>query len=237
PTDRLARALRSGFSPFARGAPAAFAAPTRAPRPRVGSRPRASRGRRALSRALRRSRRALPVRSNAGFSSASPLGDRAAARRDPKLGLELAAPLHRDDRVLDDSVVLLVRGDAAEGRLVDADTPARDVAHAAVLLVADRQRQPRAVGRDRLDDQVEILRGRILVRDAPDAGELSGPGDDAQLVLPLERGTQRAELPNGFAGRVVIAPLERRLARVRERMRLRDRRGLGRDIDDGLMRG
>src|SRR5690606_37894064 len=80
-------------------------------------------------------------------------------------------------------------------------------------------------------------RGRILVRDAPDAGELSGPGDDAQLVLPLERGTQRAELPNGFAGRVVIAPLERRLARVRERMRLRDRRGLGRDIDDGLMRG
>src|SRR5690606_8220962 len=44
---------------------------------------------------------------------ASPFGDRRAARRDPKLGLELAAPLHRDDVVLDDAVVALVGGDAA----------------------------------------------------------------------------------------------------------------------------
>src|SRR5690606_22331347 len=125
---------------------------------------------------------------------ASPLGDRRAARRDPKLGLELAAPLHRDGIVLDDPVILLVRRDATERRLVDPHAPARDVAHAAVLLVADRQRQPRAVGRDRLDDQVESLRLRILVGHAPDAGQLAGPGYDAELVLLLERGAQRAEV-------------------------------------------
>src|SRR5690606_7292414 len=167
---------------------------------------------------------------------ASPFGDRRAGRRDAILRLELAASLHGDDVVLNDAVVALVFRDAAKGLLVDAQTPARDLAHFPILLVADRQREGCAVRRDRLDDQVEVLRLRILVGHAPDAGELAGPRHDAELVLALERGAHRAPLADAFLGRAAVAPLQPGLASIRGRPGLPDRGGLGREIDDRPMR-
>src|SRR5690606_39104109 len=102
------------------------------------------------------------------------------------LPLELALALHADDVVLKNPVVFLVRPDAVERRFVDAEAePGHDVGFSAFFAL-DGNPHRRAVRRDRLDDQVVVLRGRVLLRYSPDAGELAGPRDDPQLVLLLE---------------------------------------------------
>jgi hypothetical protein len=103
--------------------------------------------------------------------------------------VELAAALRADDVLLDDAVVALVGRDALVGCLVDAQPPASDRGRAPVLLVADRNRERRAVRRDRLDDQVIVAPRRALGRLAPDTAALTGPRHDpAESLLepPLE---------------------------------------------------
>src|SRR5690606_37928153 len=116
--------------------------------------------------------------ASCSIASSLPLRDRRASRLDQILPLELAAALHTDDAGLNDAVVLLVRPDAVEGRLVHPEAELRDALRLAVLLVDDREPHGRAVRGDRLDDQVVVLRGRIVFRDPPDAGKLARPRHD-----------------------------------------------------------
>src|SRR5690606_29490743 len=165
-----------------------------------------------------------------------PLRDRRAARLDQVFPLELAAALHADDAVLDDAVVLLVRPNAVEGGLVHPETELRDALRLARLLADDGAPDGRAVRRDRLDDQVVVLRGRVVLRDAPDAGKLPGPRYDPQLVLLLELRAQRSELRDRVPRLVVVAARERRPARRRERLGLRLRGGHLGDVEHRLLR-
>src|SRR5690606_14399489 len=112
------------------------------------------------------------------------------------------------DVVLNDAVVRFVFPDAVECRLVDAEPETRHGLDLARLFVLDGQGHDRSVRRDRLDDQVVVLRGRVVLGNSPDAGERAWPRNDPELVLLLEPGAERRELRDRLPRIVVVSALD-----------------------------